>query len=181
MKRLMFFALFIIVCCCCASVSGPDFPMMSENREILFVSQWDTGDDEPVVCIITESGKNTDSLPVRTLSCYRKSSSESIRLFTFDTLDYPVSLFQTQDSGGQLFTTWTGGSAYHFYVFACIDGNIRKVLETGSKTTPEFLTDSDGNDIVVISDTFTDISTFYKWNGERYEVIRKVSREKRFQ
>jgi hypothetical protein len=195
MMRVMLFTLSIVFYA--ASVFGGEVvdknqtSIPQNDGKMLFLSQWDTNADNPIMCNISEK-KNRDGLPTRIFTCYKKSGGKDSEVFSFETLDYPVSMFQTSDMGGRLFTIWTSGSSYHFYAFAYIAEKVVKVLEKGSKTFPEFLIDSAGEDLLIISDVkwiaegkssgqkrATGKSVIYKWTGNSYEITNEVGWEKR--
>jgi hypothetical protein len=92
-------------------------------------------------------------------------------------------MYPLGDFNGRLFTTWVGGSAYHLRVWAFVDGQVKQVLDEGTKMVPEFLYDDQGRESVLITDpvlengkwTATNGTTaVFKWNGERYERIGTV-------
>jgi hypothetical protein len=194
MFRIILVGLLIIFYCSVIfgveSMNNKDSSTVFKENKVLYLSQWNVSEDLSISCDISEKDQNPNSLPTKTFSCYKKSDLENINLFSFDTPDHPVSMFQLKDIAGPFFTIWTSGSSYHFYVLAFINGKIEKVLETGSKSLPEFIMDSNGEDIVIINDIQwieekgqlkpTGKSILYKWDGNGYKIIKETSLDNRF-
>ena len=173
-------------------VSGASTPI---NPAVKSIVNWQADIDLEVVCVLTEKPDSTgNSLPERRLTFYKKDKDRMQKLFEFETVDYPISVYPLTGGGGRLFTTWTGGSAYHFYVFAFVDGKIKQVLESGSKQPTEFLLDKNGNEIILVTQTtrVEDKKTkesieipyntqIFKWNGSKYTLIKTVPWQARLQ
>src|SRR3974390_582357 len=81
--------------------------------KILFATQWDVGLNNPLKVIVKERFDKKEKINIRELAIYQQVGNSFKKMYGFETPDYPVSISQTQDSGGQLLTTCTGGSAYH--------------------------------------------------------------------
>jgi hypothetical protein len=123
-----------------------------ERERVIFLAMWKVDLDSEVMCEITETLESSpEKLPERRLAFYRKGQGEKI--YEFVTPDHPLNAFPTGEVGGRFFTSWTGGSAHHFYVFAYVKGTVKKVLESDSKLMPEFLFDKDGNEFILITHT----------------------------
>lgn len=155
---------------------------------LLALAQWRiAGRDGHLRCEVLQEAANLHS---RVLTIYREDGNNLAKIFGFDTPDSILSVYPLGDYNGRLFTTWAGGSAYHFRVFAFVGGQVKQVLDEGSKLAPELTYDEQGRESVLISDPVIENghwtaangkTTVYKWDGQGYEKIGTVSWAKRLQ
>lgn len=161
----------------------------SPRRDNLLASvQWRVaGRDGHLRC---EVSQEADNLHTRVLTIYREDGNNLAKIFSFETADSVLSLYPLGDYNGRLFTTWVGGSAYHFRVFAFIGGQVKQVLDEGSRLPPELMYDEQGRESVLISEPVMEnghwtatngTTTVYQWNGQAYTKIGAVPWAKRFQ
>jgi len=124
------------------------------------------------------------------MSIYREAGAKLAKIFNFETPDSLLNIYPLGDYNGRLFTTWVAGSAYHFRVRAFVDGQVKQVLNEGTKLPPEFLYDDAGRESILFTDPAMEkgkwaatngTTTVFKWNGESYEKIGTVSWSKRLQ
>ena len=141
-------------------------------------------------CEVSQGKTSSDSAPLRVLTIYRAEGTKLVKIFSFETPDSLVSMYQIGDYNGRFFTTWVAGSAYHLRAWTFADGRVKPVLDQGAKLVPELVFDEQGRESVLITDpvlengkwTLTNgTTTVFKWNGETYGKIGAVSWTKRFQ
>jgi hypothetical protein len=158
------------------------------GESLLALVQWRiAGRDGHLRCEVLQEAAN---LHTRVLTIYRENGNNLAKIFSFQTPDSILSVYPLGDYNGRLFTTWAGGSAYHFRVFAFVDGKVKQVLDEGSKLAPELMYDDQGRESVLISESVLEnghwtaaggTTTVYKWNGQGYEKIGTVPWAKRLQ
>ncbi len=170
----------------------PDAAMMVQRERILSVATWDTGEDD-LLCIVSEGTHQTaggQSLPARVLTVYQKEGKRFNKIFERSTADTFISAYPLSESGGRFFTSWTGGSAYHFEVLAYVNGKVKEVLNVSSRGMPEIVIDGNEQESFLIthmnltngtwsrrSESVTDI---YRWTGEMYEKTGTAKWAERF-
>src|SRR6266481_9665766 len=170
------------------------FGAVRAGEELISVVPWSVG-DETLLCVVVQRDvtlTSRDTLPVRVLTIYRKRGAVLKKLFEDDKADALLEMHPLGEQDARLFTAWTGGSAYHFRVFAFVNGQVKQVLEAGSKGMPEIIIDEDERESILITDmemvgslwtrgaavATTDI---YKWNGAAYDKVSPVPWAKRLQ
>lgn len=155
------------------------------NKEKIFFSvQWNVGLNDSLKVIVREKFNKKIEIPIRELIVYQNINNHFEKVYSFETPDYPVSISQTQDSGGKLLTVWTAGSSYHISAYSFSSGNIVRVLETGSKMMPEIIHLDSGTDAFIITvgnEIKSDESEIYCWHNNSYVMRKKSSFEKRFE
>lgn len=176
-----------------AQTDGKLFPVppVAKGERMLSMVPWTVGAND-LLCVVTERriSVNGESGPIRVIKIYRRDCKALIRIFDSKTLDSFVTAFPLSEVRGRLFVVWTGGSAYHFSAYALLGGNVKQVLDAGSKGIPEFVIDKDENEAILMTqkiyvngewrrneDSNTEV---YAWNGSEYEVTARVPWEKRF-
>ena len=157
-------------------------------ESLLALVQWRiAGRDGHLRCEVLQEASN---LHARVLTIYRENGNSLAKIFSFETPDSILSAYPLGDYNGRLFTIWVGGSAYHFRVFAFVGGQVKQVLDEGSKLAPEFMYDEQGRESVLISESVLEnghwtaangTTTVYKWDGQGYERIGTVPWAKRLQ
>jgi len=155
---------------------------------LLALVQWRVaGRDGHLRCEVLQEATNLHS---RVLTIYREDGNNLAKIFSFETPDSILSVYPLGDYNGRLFTTWVGGSAYHFRVFAFVGGQVKQVLDEGSKLAPELLYDDQGRESILISEPVIENGQWtaangrtmvYKWDGQGYEKIGTVPWVRRLQ
>jgi hypothetical protein len=158
------------------------------GESLLALVQWRiAGRDGHLRCEVLQKAAN---LHTRVLTIYREDGNNLAKIFSFETPDSILSVYPLGDYNGRLFTIWVGGSAYHFRVFAFVGGQVKQVLDEGSKLAPELMYDEQGRESVLISEPVIEnghwtaangTTTVYKWDGQGYEKIGTVPWVKRLQ
>ncbi len=169
-----------------ASAASP-----SGGEKLVATAQWRVaGKQGRLLCQVSEQSLDAERSPTRVLSIYREEGAKLARIFNFETSDSLLNIYALGDYDGRLFTTWVAGSAYHFRVWAFVDGRVKEVLDEGTKMPPEFLYDDQGRESVLITEPSMEngkwaatngTTTVFKWNGENYEKIGRVPWSKRLQ
>lgn len=166
-----------------------------QQQNIISMTFWNVKESNKFLCVLkVENEVDSEKNLTRELMIYKEKGQELIQLFNYQTPDSPISVYSLGEYGARLFTAWTGGSSYHFIVFAYVDNKIIKVLDVSSKLMPEFAWDNNGNEIILIthlswradsktgSQIQVPVSTeIYKWSAGRYEMIKKVPWQNRFE
>jgi hypothetical protein len=162
------------------------------ESKLVAAVQWRvTGKQGHLRCEVSQqtSAAKDDSL-TRVLAIYREDEGKLAKVFTFGTPDSLLNVYPLGDYNARLFTTWVGGSAYHVRVFAFVDGQVKKVLEKGTKVAPEFLYDDQGQESVLITapvmengkwTSVNGTTTVFKWNGRSYDKLGTVPWVERLQ
>jgi hypothetical protein len=163
------------------------------NREkVLAVTPWRVTGGR-MFCVISQRDRSTgpDSpLSTKVMTVYSEEGTKLTQIFAFETPDTVMNMYPLDDYNGRLFVTWVGGSAYHFRVFAYLDGKVQQVLDVGSRGFPEFQIDEKGNESILITDerlengVWTPVhgtTEIYRWNRKRYDKLGAVPWAKRFQ
>lgn len=151
---------------------------------------WNFGDDTFLVVVASYVKKLEDKkLAGRKLTIYKKQNAGFSKTFEYDAaMDHFVGMSPFGESSNILMTTWSGGSAYHFNVFAINGGRVSLVLESGSHNLPELVDiDNDGKQEILISEgafledakdrkvlSYPEKTDLYKWNGKNYVLIKTV-------
>jgi len=162
------------------------------DENVLALAPWRVaGKEGHLVCRVSERNmRGDDKLPLRELVVYRQEGTKVTKIFNFETPDSLLNVYALGDYNARLFTTWVGGSAYHLRVWAFIDGQVRQVLDGGTKIAPELLYDEHGDESVLITDPVKETgqwsaaggtTTVFKWDGRKYEKIGTVPWTKRLQ
>ncbi|PYT62222.1 MAG: hypothetical protein DMG35_08050 [Acidobacteria bacterium] len=145
-----------------------------------------------LICAFTKPAHRSlhrDSDQVTNMSVYRQSGTKLAKVFEIREGDSFLSAHPLQEDG-RFLVTWVTGSAYHFQIFAYADGAVRKVLDTGSRSTPEVLFDDNGSELVLFDDmemvrgewrSSAGNTRVFKWNGREYERIGTVPWARRLQ
>jgi hypothetical protein len=165
-------------------------PPRGEN--LLALARWRVaGTEGHLLCEVKQEIAATGvALPTRVLTIYREDGAKLVQVFKFETPDSVLNMYPLGDYNGRLFTTWVGGSAYHLRVWAVVDGQVKQVLDEGTKIAPEFLYDYQGRESIFITDPALEsgkwtakngITTVFKWTGHAYEKIGAVPWAKRLQ
>ena len=163
-----------------------------QGEEPVSLVQWRvSGTHSPLTCVISERPATSQlGLPVRTFTVYRDDKGALTKIFASESVDGVVNLYPLGEYNARLILTSVGGSAYHFRVFAYVEGHVRNVLEIGSKLPVEVLYDGRGEESILVTDPVLErgiwtpvhsITTVFKWTGERYQKIGVVPWEKRTQ
>ncbi len=162
----------------------------SGGEKLVATTQWRiAGKQGRLLCQVSERA-DAERSPTRVLSIYREEGAKLTKLFNFQTPDSLLNIYPLGDYNGRLFTTWVAGSAYHFRVWAFVEGQVKQVLDEGTKLPPEFLYDDQGRESILVNDPAMEngkwaaangTTTVFKWNGESYEKIGTVPWSKRFQ
>jgi hypothetical protein len=156
-----------------------------KGKDVLSKAHWRvTGKEGHLLCEVSQmTVAKTDVSTGRTLTIYRQDNGRLAKIFALETPDAILNLYPLGDYNGRLFTTWIGGSAYHVRVFAFADGQVKEVLEEGSKVPPELLYDDKGQESVLISapviengrwTSVNGTTTVFKWNGRGYDKLGTV-------
>lgn len=167
-------------------------PASPSAKNLLSLVRWRAGGkDGHLLCKVSQETAARDAAsPTRVLTIYREDGDKLVRIFKFETPDSVLNVYPLGDYNGRLFTTWVGGSAYHLRVWAFVDGQVKQVLDEGSKLPPEFLYDDKGQESVLITDPAMEngkwtaasgTTTVFKWTGQVYEKIGVVPWTKRLQ
>ena len=131
----------------CSDRSGSSYTSGYSPRgeSLLALVQWRiAGRDGHLRCEVLQEAAN---LHTSVLTIYKEEGNNLLKIFSFQTPDSILSVYPLGDYNGRLFTTWAGGSAYHFRVFAFVDGQVKQVLDEGSKLAPELMYDDKGRDL----------------------------------
>jgi hypothetical protein len=106
-------------------------------------------------------------------------------IYSFKPGDNFVGMIPTADGGGDLFTIWTGGSAYHFYFFSYQNYKVRLIFEGGGRMFPEvvYLSKDEKPAIIVVTDMIPNKegimqpnnAEIYRWNGKEYYQYKVTS------
>src|ERR1051325_2803069 len=128
-------------------------PRAAGERNIVAAVQWRVaGKQGHLRCEVGQQASVAkDDGFTRALSIYREHDGTLAKVFTFETPDSLLNVYPLGDYDARLFTTWVGGSAYHVRVFAVVDGQVKEVLEKGTKVAPEVLYDDQGRETVLIT------------------------------
>lgn len=173
-----------------SSVKAPDEHSRGENP--LAVVRWRTaGKEGHLLCVVTQEESGTvDALPTRTLTIYREEKSKRTYLFKYETPDSVLSVYPLGDYDARLVLTWVGGSAYHVQVLAFLDGQVKQVLNEGSKLPPELIYDERGRESILLTEAKIDggkwtaksgTTTVFQWSGRTYDKIGVAPWPKRLQ
>lgn len=198
MMKIFYSAIMIFCFTTCAyAIDAPQVSssVVMQNSNVISMSYWNAGESYKLFCVLTvEKETGDDKIPTRELKIYKEIGQKLTRLYNYQTPDSPISMYPLGEFGARFFTAWTGGSSHHFTVFAFVNNNVIKVLDVSSKLMPEFAWDKNGNEIILIthlswqtdSKTGTQIqipvsTKIYKWNAVKYEMIKKVPWQKRFE
>ncbi|MDD4591754.1 MAG: hypothetical protein PHG06_15195 [Parabacteroides sp.] len=184
--------IFIFIFCFLYLTSLPIFVLADGECEILrkldhqkIISvPWDVGLNEPLKVVVNESFDKKEKIHIREFAIYRHVNNHLKKIYSFETPDHPVSISQTQDSGGKLLTIWIGGSAYHISVYYFNSNNVIRVLETGSRMFPELIHLSSGADAFIITGSNgnkLNESEIYCWQNNNYVMLKKLPFERRFE
>jgi hypothetical protein len=163
------------------------------GESLLGLVRWRvSGKDGHLLSVIsqTDAAVSKGQLPSRHLRIYREAEGKLTELYKFETPDALLNIYPLGDYNARLVVTWVGGSAYHLRVIADVDGDVKQVLDEGTKLPPEVLYDEKGEESVLITEpTIQDghwtaakgTTTVFKWNGSAYERIGVVSWANRLQ
>lgn len=162
------------------------------RENLLALARWRvTAKEGHLLCEVSEeTAASAANSPTRILTIFREDGTKLVKVFKFETPDSILNMYPLGDYNGRFFTSWVGGSAYHLRVWAFVDGQVKQVLDEGSKLPPEFLYDNKGQESVLITDpamengkwTATNgTTTVFKWTGQVYEKIGVVPWTKRLQ
>jgi hypothetical protein len=167
-------------------------PRVAGEKNLVAAVQWRVaGKQGHLRCEVWQQASVAkDNGFTRTLSIYREHDGTLAKVFTFETPDSLLNVYPLGDYDARLFTTWVGGSAYHVRVFTVVDGQVKEVLEQGTRVAPEVLYDDQGRETVLITSPVMEngkwtlvsgTTTVFKWNGEKYETIGTAPWAKRVQ
>jgi len=158
------------------------------GENLLALVRWRVpGSEGHLLCEVLQEAAAS---PSRVLTVYRDDGAKLSKLFRFETPDSILNVYPLGDYNGRLFTTWVGGSAYHLRIFAFMDGQVKQVLDEGSKIAPELIYDAQGQESVLVTTPVmengkwiatTGTTTVFKWNGHGYDRIGTVPWAKRLQ
>ena len=164
---------------------------VSPRGKVVALAPWRVSSKEGrLLCEVSQRETSSDSAPMRVLTIYRAEGAKLVEIFSFETPDSLVNMYQIGDYNGRFFTTWAAGSAYHLRAWAFADGRVKPVFDQGAKLVPELVYDDQGRESVLITDPVMEngkwtptngTTTVFKWNGETYGKIGTVSWAKRFQ
>lgn len=126
----------------------------------------------------------------RALTIYAQSNDALTKTFEYKTLDGFVSAYPLAEIDGRLLVAWTGGSAYHFTVYAASGDTVTEVLKVDSRGMPEIVIGHDEEDTILITQkqfvqgewrrTGNSKTDIYVWNGGSYKLARTVPWNARF-
>ena len=163
----------------------------SGHGKLVATAQWRVaGKKGHLLCQVYERRVDNERSQIRAMSIYREEDAKLEKILNFETSDSLLNIYATGDYDGRLFTTWVAGSAYHIRVWAFLGGQVREVLNEGTKMPPEILYDDQGRESLLITEpsmengkwTATNgTTTVFKWGGEHYEKIGTVPWSERFQ
>lgn len=161
------------------------------GEKLVGMARWRVaGKQGRLLCQVSEQSAEAERSPMRVLSVYREERAELARIFNFETPDSLLNIYALGDYDGRLFTTWVAGSAYHLRVWAFVGGQVKQVLDEGTKMAPEFLYDDQGRESVLITEPVMEngkwastngTTTVFKWNGQSYDKLGTVPWAKRLQ
>jgi hypothetical protein len=107
-----------------------------ENR-LLLLQSWtpDPARDVTLACVvITPEGHHERDLSNLVIYIGTK------HIFSFSPLEFPLSMFLTAETKGNLATIWVSADgSYHLWVFSFSAGSLKPVLKAASKLMPEFV------------------------------------------
>lgn len=165
---------------------------LTSLERVLAVVPWMVGRDA-LLCVVSERQITVsgETGPARFLTVYEMKQETLTPVFDFQTLDSFVKAAPLFETGGRLFTVWSGGSAYHFRAYAWKEGSVRQVLETGSRGMPEIQIDGDENEWILVTEktlirnqwrrTRDSATRIYRWDGNTYQVLATVPWRTRFE
>lgn len=170
----------------------PYAPSLGADENVIALAPWRVaGREGHLFCRVSERNvRGDDNLPPRDLAIYSKEGTKVTKIFNFETPDSLLNVYALGDYNARLFTTWVGGSAYSLRVWAFIDGQVKQVLEVGTRTPPELLYDDHGDESVLITDPAMEsgqwsaaggTTVVFKWDGKKYQRIGTVPWNKRLQ
>jgi len=148
------------------------------------------GREGHLVCEVSQQASSGVAIPMRVLTIYRKGAAKLATVFRFETPDSVLNVYPLGDYNARLFSTWVGGSAYHLRAWSFADGQVKQVLDEGSRLPPEFLYDDEGRESVLITDPAMEngqwtathgTTTVFKWTGQAYDKLGTVPWAKRLQ
>lgn len=164
---------------------------VSSRGKVVASAPWRVSSKEGrLFCEVSQKDASSDKASMRVLTIYRTDGTKPVKIFTFETPDSLVNMYQIGDYNGRFFTTWVAGSAYHLRAWAFSDGRVKPVFDQGSKLFPELVYDDQERESVLITDPVIEngkwtatngTTTVFKWNGKTYGKIGTVSWTKRFQ
>src|SRR5690348_657415 len=139
-----------------AQEQGATTPQTSSARDenVLAQAPWRVaGKQGHLLCRVSKRNvSGRESLPLQKLVIYRNEGTNLTAIFDFETPDSLLNVYALGDYNARLFTTWVGGSAYHLRVWAFIDGQVKQVLDEGTRIPPELLYDDHGDESLLITD-----------------------------
>ena len=172
-------------------------PNLIETNAVLSATWWPVSDDTDLLCIVSTPKSKSSGPADSVLSVFVKSQNKFKKIFEYKPDASPLCLFPTEASEGNLVSIWVSGSGYLVYAFAYSDGQIRMVLDSGSKWMPEITRLDTGHriykDTIIITeltwskDSLSEATNLmpstaivYEWDGRKYQIIKTVPWEDRF-
>lgn len=180
MKKLLFLACVLAMsfAASCREVK-PSVTCENDSSDVAFLHSWMVNPERSIKCMAVRAQVG-DSL-----SC-SDVGNKAKPLLSTSPGDSFMSMSSTSDLEPRLITVWVTGSAYMVRIYAYDGGQIRLVLEVGTKAMPEMIyptKDAPDQDIVVAKekDGYQSVSAdVYRWNGVGYTLIKQVPWESRF-
>jgi hypothetical protein len=120
----------------CAQLPAELADAFAQNRLLLFQT-WtpDPTQSVTLVCgVLLPAGHREHDLS--RLVIYRGAQ----RIFSLSPLEFPLSIFPTAETNGNLATVWVSADgSYYLWVFSFSGGIVKQVLKAASKLMPEFV------------------------------------------
>jgi hypothetical protein len=167
-------------------------PSDLRDQDLLALSPWSIGGHE-FEFIFSQTGNasmhNDESIPIRTMTVYRKDKSSLIKIYEMHTADWFFSAHPLREDG-RFLVIWGTGSAYRIRVYEFLDTSVQEVLDKASRDLPELSFDGKGRESILLTDpamvngswdSSTGTTSVFKWSGKNYDMIGNVPWAKRFQ
>ena len=178
--KLTSYLFFLLVCCSCSALKGQT---NSEIARVLWQNQ-----NSNVICEVHEQRPKpgADELPTRELSFINSHGNRTTAIQTPDSF---LAMYPLGEQNAPFVTVWLGGSAYHVLVFVWKNDKPRCVLDDGSKTFPEIVSDvtQSGDTFFFLNDDpggpdnpANWVTRCYRWHDKKMIFVKSVPANVRF-
>ena len=98
-------------------------------------------------------------------------------------IDSIISAFQLYDGSNDLITIWSGGSSYWIRVYHLGPDRITKVMDTATKSAPQFMYDQAGSALIILNNSDSAVpqgalsvrGNIWKWDGLAYSPVAGIN------